>query len=1473
MKKLATFLLSLGLTFALIAQPSNDDCNGVIDLGEAPVCPSPGIYTNVNATESNIGNDNFPACFNGTPARDVWFSFVATAAFLDYAISVNPAGASPIMMPQMALYRGDCGFDELVLLDCAAAAPGENSVSIEVAGLTPGVTYFLRINDWSASASPNWGSFQLCVEENIQVSYTIDQGSSSSCNGELFDTGGASGNYGNNENHVFTICPSDPHDCIVFTLDNYNIQNGGDLLTFYDGPNANSPVIGNINGGAPTNGPSQGGVCYQVVATSGCLSVRFTSNSTVNYEGFQGHWECTTDCPEPGDLNVSVNPSFAGIAAAVANPLMDITVTNVNCNDNANGTFSAGDNTELGLDKGLLLTTGRASEVANPASFFANTDWNLGGDPELDFLNDVYGNGQNTADACVVEMDVFVKTDRLAFDYVFGSDEYKQQFSFFSNDVIGVLVSGPGITGLPGLNGQENIATLPTGNNTLVQIQTVNATNNWPYFRNNFNGSSIAYNGLTSGFMGQPKTLLAQKQVTPCQTYHVKIAIGDTDPNDDSGLFIAASSAGLPELAVNFQNGINYLVENCTSQPDFITISLPEPLTTQADFTVEIGGTATLGVDYALNLPSTISFPAGTTELTYPITPLSDLLVENTETIEITLIRDYGCGAIEIATVTLEVKDSPEVNIFPNQDTIFVCQGVNTAQLQATGAVSYTWAPAGIFDNPFSDNPVATINASQPVTVTGLVGACPATDVIFLQLVSPQVDIVANGITQLCQGDSVQLTATNNVSNSGLTWSPLTGLSTPASAVTWAKPFATTTYTATVTATGGCSASDEITVTVEPFDFPIWVSGDTLICQNSSVQLAAAVNNSTTKFTWTPATGLNNADIAGAIATPDQTTTYTLTATSLTGLCTDMASVTVTVLPADVDIAPETIELCLGDSVDIQAITSTNGMGLTWSPTDSLTMLNVEAVRVNPSYSTWYVATLEVGQCIVKDSIYVRVDSLPVLTMEAVPAKEMYCQGEIVSLISPNYPFLGYPDIMHQWMPLNGVISEDTLFNLVLQASETTTYVRTTTNHACMGVDSIEIVVVPVAVITITPEMPVVCAGQSVQLMATADQDIEEWEWTPAVGLSCTDCPNPMATPPASLTYQVTGEFMGCPAFATVFIEVPPAPYYQLPLNRTICLGESIVLNEITDPNSTYLWTTAGGGIVSTDPQPQVSPSETTTYVMTIDNGACDPVMIEITVRVITDYVWTMENADVTLCQGSEVIPFAAAEGVEGTTIWSHNGANGAPVIVNTDMTFVATFTDNYGCYTKTDSFMVMVVPPFFINELTAEPDTLYEGEIIDLMVSTEPPVLEGPSYTWLVDNVALEETTTNTLMTEAPQVDKADVYLYKVIIVDAYGCMAMDTVSVFVKNSAFDMPNVFSPNNDNLNDYFAPVKSDNVAILEFRIWDRWGAKVYDNENGNTGWDGKKGGEDMPSDVYIFYLRYNEGGVEKVLKGDVTLLR
>ena len=111
-------------------------------------------------------------------------------------------------------------------------------------------------------------------------------------------------------------------------------------------------------------------------------------------------------------------------------------------------------------------------------------------------------------------------------------------------------------------------------------------------------------------------------------------------------------------------------------------------------------------------------------------------------------------------------------------------------------------------------------------------------------------------------------------------------------------------------------------------------------------------------------------------------------------------------------------------------------------------------------------------------------------------------------------------------------------------------------------------------------------------------------------------------------------------------------------------------------------------------------------------------------------------------------------------------------------------------------------------------------------------------------------------------------------------GCERSD--SIFITVSKFRkiyFPNIFSPNNDGVNDVFRPFSSKEIGrILEFEVYNRWGSQLaaFQNlaPNANTGWDGQFNNEIVDSGVYVWRanVEYLDGEILDY-KGDVTLIR
>ena len=114
----------------------------------------------------------------------------------------------------------------------------------------------------------------------------------------------------------------------------------------------------------------------------------------------------------------------------------------------------------------------------------------------------------------------------------------------------------------------------------------------------------------------------------------------------------------------------------------------------------------------------------------------------------------------------------------------------------------------------------------------------------------------------------------------------------------------------------------------------------------------------------------------------------------------------------------------------------------------------------------------------------------------------------------------------------------------------------------------------------------------------------------------------------------------------------------------------------------------------------------------------------------------------------------------------------------------------------------------------------------------------------------------------------------YTVTVVDSNGCIASDQVTVIVDYEfVIWVPNIFSPNGDGNNDVLY-VRGKGVQDVLFKVYNRWGEKVFESTSLDDGWDGTFRGKDVNNAVFVYYLEATFiDGSEVTKKGDVTLIR
>lgn len=143
-------------------------------------------------------------------------------------------------------------------------------------GLQPGKLYEWQVR---ANCEASSSGFSASSYFATAQSHTV----ATACTGTFTDTGGSSGNYGNNENYIFTINPSGSTPVVV---DFYSFGlASGDYLYVLDGADVTAPLIGAYTG---TNSPGR------LVSSGGAITFKFVSNGSDTSWGWRANWSCAS---------------------------------------------------------------------------------------------------------------------------------------------------------------------------------------------------------------------------------------------------------------------------------------------------------------------------------------------------------------------------------------------------------------------------------------------------------------------------------------------------------------------------------------------------------------------------------------------------------------------------------------------------------------------------------------------------------------------------------------------------------------------------------------------------------------------------------------------------------------------------------------------------------------------------------------------------------------------------------------------------------------------------------------------------------------------------------------------------------------------------------------------------------------------------------------------------------------------------
>jgi gliding motility-associated-like protein len=252
------------------------------------------------------------------------------------------------------------------------------------------------------------------------------------------------------------------------------------------------------------------------------------------------------------------------------------------------------------------------------------------------------------------------------------------------------------------------------------------------------------------------------------------------------------------------------------------------------------------------------------------------------------------------------------------------------------------------------------------------------------------------------------------------------------------------------------------------------------------------------------------------------------------------------------------------------------------------------------------------------------------------------------------------------------------------------------------------------------------------------------------------------------------------------------------------------------------------------------------------------------------------ELEDQTMCPGTE-IQLEATGGVSYQ--WSPAEGLSDPNIANPIASpeettlYTVEIMDNCG-NTFNDEVLITVENDQFEVEIISAAGIISEVPLgIEVIFSANVSPDDEGNYTYLWSSVmgSITSSLSDSSVTIIP--DQLGTETISVQLIAENGCIGEASINFEVTGTEYAIPNVFTPNGDDINDVFK-VYHNNVAIAvsSLNVYNRWGQKVFETSNDNA-WDGTYNGEPAQSDVYIYHAILEINGERVEESGEITLLR
>ncbi|MBI3502084.1 MAG: PKD domain-containing protein [Bacteroidetes bacterium] len=937
-----------------------------------------------------------------------------------------------------------------------------------------------------------------------------------------------------------------------------------------------------------------------------------------------------------------------------------------------------------------------------------------------------------------------------------------------------------------------------------------------------------------------------------------------TSPNP-AGVSYTTSGAKTVKLTITTPGGCvitNSQVITINPSPTAsFTSTAPQCTGSAVDFTNT--GSTGAGTIYAW------SFGAGASPATSTAQNPTGIMYSTagTKTVTQTITNNFGC--VTSATQTLTINQTPVASF---SSTAPACTGMNVNFTNTGTATSVTWlwnfgsgaTPAtSTLQNPTAITYSTSGTKSVTLTTTSTTSTCSATAMQTINIAQTPAPLFTSNAPQ-CVGSQVNFTYTGTTGTGwNYSWDfgagatpALSSAQNPSSVIY--STSGTKTITLTVDNNGFCPSTYTATIVISATPVANF-SSTAPQCTGMPVDFTNTGTAAGVTWAWNFGSGAAPAtstlqNPTGIIYSTAGTKSVTLTITNSATGCTSTISKTININQSPTVTFTSNAPQCANTGVNF---TNTGSSGGQWTyfwdfgvgamPQTS-TAQNPSGILYATAGTKTITLTISDGTCSGVATQTITVNPSPVASFTS---NAPMCTGDSV-----NFQNTGTSGAMYSWSFGNGsapaTSTAQNPMGVIYSIAGLQTVTLVTTLGSCTDTSMQTILINQTPSVNFNSTAPQ-CVGNAVNFMNTGSTG-GNWtfSWSFGAGampqISSNENPNGiMYSTAGTKTITLTISDGTCSATKTDTLLINALPLANAGKDTVICNNDSVQIGSAPVAGNTYSWFPASTLNNPAIANPVASPiAPTTNYIVTVTNTATGCTNTDSVVVTMLAPLFALAGPDVAICE-YDSIQIGAALITGQNYSWSPSvglsSATSPNPMASPDSTTTYTLSvTGPGCGPVMDEITVTVheLP----NAEAGPNDTITVGS------STQLTATGGVEYTWSpatgLSNISIYNPIANPTVTTT----------YIVTVMDVFGCVNTDSVTIYVIEPTFWVPTAFTPNGDMQNDVLF-AHGEGIDGFEFGIYNRWGELVWSTKDIKVGWDGRRqiGGQELPEGAYVYYVK------------------